>query len=127
MGDLVFLHGKQFELPPIVVTVPLCDEPTVSTVCECAGLLAFIRGRYEHVEACIECLGSTLPCPDPGRHVACPDPAPRTCVHDQCREPVEVEIECGNGEPPRTCCGCCWVTADQLEGRRMWPGPMTRA
>lgn len=122
MGELVYLRDRLYELPPLVVTVPLCEDPDVSTVCECGGMLAYQAGRWQHVDLCPECFEpDDRPCHDRVRHAACLDPTPVGCFHGGCAEPVSAEGECANGHAPRTCCLCCWATDDLLEGRRMWP------
>ena len=123
--DVLYLsqHRRPL-LPPLVVTIPLCDNPAVSTVCTCGGLLAYVSGEWRHVEACIECYDSTHPCPSPGDHTACATPDPVACAHAddwQCDEPVSVDGDCGNGGAPRSCCRCCWVETDDAEGRVLWP------
>lgn len=126
MSNVVYLRTGPPERAPLVLTVPLCEDPTISTYCTCGGLLAFVAGRWQHAEACIACFASTDPCPDSRAHRSCPDPDPVTCWHDTCRETVELEIDCASGLPAGGCCGCCWVTDDMLEGRRMWPTPLIR-
>lgn len=132
MGELVYLRDRNYlvylrnlgylPLPPLVTTVPLCEDPEVSTVCTCAGMLAYVAGRWQHVDLCPECLEpENRPCRDRARHAACPDPDPVVCCHGGCTEPVQAEGECANGRDPRACCLCCWVRTDILEGRLMWP------
>lgn len=135
-AEIVYLFGRPHEMPPMVTTADLaptlnlCDEPTVSAVCEtlvrrsghdqpCGGLLAYQGGAWQHVNACRDCVDSPLPCPGDLGHVSCDDPQPSTCIHDGCTDTAEYEMQCtrgGEGE----CCGCCWVRNDELEGRRMW-------
>lgn len=111
-------------LAPPVITVPLCEHPTVSTVCTCGGLLAYVGGRWQHVEACIECYDSPHPCPNPSAHQVCPSPEFEVCAHAadwQCNEPVALDDGCAVGDAARTCCRCCWQATDDAEGRILWP------
>lgn len=95
------------------------SEPV--TVCGCSGLLALVAGGFAHADVCIECYDAEGPCPDAGSHVDCGRPDPTVCLHERCDEVVSLDIECAYGETKRTCCGCCWVSADALEGRMLWP------
>ena len=119
--DVATYRRSVIALSRLIVTVPLCEEPNTSTVCECGGLLAYVTGRWQHVEACVDCHDSDQPCRDSHRHIACVDPLPKTCAHGNCREEVSMVIECARGLANRTCCGCCWDMSDALEARRMWP------
>jgi hypothetical protein len=107
------------------IALNLCDRPAVTSVCAslvtdrvCGGLLAYSAGRWQHVNACRACL-TGLPCRDTGRHRWCDDPQPQTCAHGSCGEPVDVHTPCAAGLAG--CCGCCWHTCDDLEGRTLWP------
>lgn len=126
MNGIVYLRAGFVERAPLMLTVPLCEDPVISTYCICGGLLAFVGNRWQHAEACIACFASTEPCPDSRSHRACLDPQPVTCWHGSCLETVELEIECASGLPPGECCGCCWVPADMLEGKRTWPMHLIR-
>lgn len=91
------------------------------TICLCSGLLDLAAGRFVHTGTCIECYDTDEPCPDTRAHVTCATPEPAVCLHGRCDEPVSLDIECAYGLVKRSCCGCCWVSADALEGRMMWP------
>ena len=124
-AEVVYLHGRLHELPPLVTTKPepelnRCDDPIISATCEgCRGLLAYQCGAWLHVNACLDCLhGSAEFCA--GNHPACDEPEPVTCMHDGCREAADVDMQCVNGAEGE-CDGCCWIREDELEGRRMWP------
>lgn len=121
MNPVVTLRRGLVELSRLLITVPLCEQPNTSTVCECGGLLAYFGERWHHVEACVRCFASARPCRNTHRHIACIDAHPLVCAHGGCREAVDLEVECAHGLTKRTCCGCCWITTDALDGRRMWP------
>ncbi len=109
-----------------LVGAPLnrCDAPTVTALCgslvvrggeevTCGGLLAY-QGGWQHVNVCLDCYDAG-PCR--GRvHVSCLDPAPAGCDHPHCGEPGDIDQDCAYGYG--SCCGCCWIRDDQLEGRR---------
>jgi hypothetical protein len=67
----------------------------------CHGLLAYQGGRWLHIG------------------VGCDDAQPATCQHPTCTQLAELDQPCAvDGEH---CCGCCWIHADDLEGRQLWP------
>jgi hypothetical protein len=135
-ADVVYLYGRPYEMPPLVTTVQapglnLCDDPIISATCAtlvnrgggsqpCGGLLAYQSGAWQHVNACRDCLDTPLPCPGGLGHVSCGDPEPVVCMHGGCREPADISVQCTNGAEGE-CDGCCWISDDELEGRRMWP------
>lgn len=122
-ATLVYLNERRAAFVPLVMTVPLC-EAQPSAMCTCGGMLAYLEGRWQHVEACVECYDSPEPCHARYGHKACAAPEVTDCVHGNdwhCGNPASIEQTCANGEEPRACCGCCWVHADDLEGRAMWP------
>lgn len=122
MGDVVYLYPRTDTVSVLrSLTVPLCEDPNTSTVCECGGLLAYLCGRWQHVEACLRCYASTSSCPNPRGHTSCEDPEPSTCAHAGCSEPINLDGPCAYGQ---ACCGCCWQTVDELEGRQLWPTPI---
>ncbi len=81
--------------------------------CVCAGFLAW-RGRWVHVDACVECwhrgdgwTDGPLPCSDPfGGHAVCAEPEPEQCDHYRCIAPGSLTVwPCGADR--EQCCGCC--------------------
>lgn len=67
----------------------------------CHGLLTYQAGQWQHTGA------------------GCDDAQPATCQHPTCTELAELGQPCAAGEA--TCCGCCWIRGDDLEGRQLWP------
>lgn len=116
-GLLAGIHRRHAG-PVALLTVargaaPRCCLPEPCTVCECGGLLGYVRGAWVHADQCpVCCTGPARSCP--AHHPVCADPAPRTCTHDHCRQPVRV-VPAGTPWPDRCvfgdsggCCGCCW-------------------
>lgn len=99
-GALIYLTARRPSLVPLLTTLPLC-EATPVTMCTCAGMLAYQSGEWRHVETCIECYGTTGPCPTRYRHAVCGAPEPVQCAHPSCRADVELTATCaGDGRPP---------------------------
>ena len=121
-GAVIFLAERRPTPVPPVTSLPLC-EATPVTLCTCGGLLAVQYGKFwEHVEACPECYSSSVrPCPARHRHTACDSPEPEVCGHNLCPNDVALDMPCGAGGAPHSCCGCCWERSDALEGRMLWP------
>lgn len=125
--NVVYLNNWPRELPPLVTTTPPARRDTPTAVCvslidrgygeqPCDGLLAYLRGRWQHVDACHDCLTGPTTCAV--GHLRCDTPQPRECTHG-CGEAADVEMPCTGGGVG-DCDGCCWVTDDALQGRRLW-------
>lgn len=98
--------------PIIVLPTKFAGQP--ETICQCRGLLVYIRGDWRHADACLTCyeLPAGGTCAD--RHVGCSWPAPVLC--DQlCGQPVSLASK-GQGA-----CDGCWNVDDRpdLDGRNL--------
>jgi hypothetical protein len=136
VSDVVYLHGREHTLPPLITTIDLLTapkRPVVSARCaslvrrfdreqHCGGLLSYQGGRWLHANACWDCRDAAAPCPGNLGHVTCDSPEPLTCLHGHgaCPEPADIDMQCVNGGQGE-CCGCCWTLADMRDGRRLWP------
>jgi hypothetical protein len=112
-------------LPPVLIRYPRAFgrtrtltllsrnlAPVADTVCDCGGLLAFVAGRWQHIDQCLSCRTENRPCA--GQHIACTDPSPRRCLHRLCNQPVSLEDRCGLDRSVHECCGCCSRPDDQI-------------
>lgn len=98
--------------PAVVVLLQRDQAAEADTICECGGLLAYIAGRFQHLNMCLSCYTLTEPCGGP--HVGCfgGDPQPAICQHRGCLQPVTLTDNCAMDGDRRVCCGCCLDRGD---------------
>lgn len=114
MKTLTLARPAALALHRTVSLAPRCCIPEPDSVCECGGLIAYIRGTWQHADQCPDCTGPAGPrCA--GKHVGCTDPSPLVCQHGRCRNPVTVVRadaphvdRCAWDGAADACCGCCW-------------------
>lgn len=104
---LLLVTGKSrvVMLPPKWAGEPI-------TVCECKGLLVYVRGAYRHSDTCLSCHAApadAAPCTE--RHYGCSQPEFVECVHS-CGSPVAISDKCARDRAARSCCNCCWNLDD---------------
>ncbi len=125
-------RGRLFELPEAlqlvtgksrIVMLPQKWGGEPVTLCECRGLLVYVRGAFRHSDTCLSCHGApdgADPCTE--RHFGCSQPEFVECRHLRCGAPVEIADQCADDKDPNGCCGCCQNRDDLPDYGDRYPG-----